>query len=122
LRTQPLTLFNLEEGGRLLKHLLFRGWASARDFILRHQYGIKLEKDRGHRFRSGGCKLGTIQDVVRVTDFDRPVFSTSERQRLRCGIVLIDILPFGPITDEDKRIIGLQNMNHYECGRFRRGL
>ena len=29
---------------------------------------------------------------------------TPERQRLRCGTVLIDILPFGPITDEDKKI------------------
>jgi predicted nucleotidyltransferase len=29
---------------------------------------------------------------------------TSEKQRLHCGTILIDILPFGPITDEDKKI------------------
>jgi hypothetical protein len=28
----------------------------------------------------------------------------SERQRLRCGAVLLDILPFGAITDEDKNV------------------
>jgi predicted nucleotidyltransferase len=29
---------------------------------------------------------------------------TSEKQRLRCGTILIDILPFGPVTDRDKKI------------------
>jgi predicted nucleotidyltransferase len=29
---------------------------------------------------------------------------TSERHRLRCGTILIDILPFGPMTDKDKKI------------------
>jgi predicted nucleotidyltransferase len=29
---------------------------------------------------------------------------TSDKQRLCCGPILIDILPFGPITDRDKKI------------------
>ena len=29
---------------------------------------------------------------------------TPDKQRLRCGTILIDILPFGPITDKDKKI------------------
>jgi predicted nucleotidyltransferase len=31
-------------------------------------------------------------------------YLASEKQRLRCGTILIDILPFGPITDKDKKI------------------
>jgi len=30
--------------------------------------------------------------------------STSDEQSLRCGTILVDILPFGPITDRDKNI------------------
>jgi predicted nucleotidyltransferase len=29
---------------------------------------------------------------------------TSDKQRLRCATILIDVLPFGPITDRDKKI------------------
>jgi predicted nucleotidyltransferase len=79
--------------------------ASARDFILKHQYGIEPRR-----------KTGDIDLGVEVASWEqfKMLFEalistgrfspTPERQRLRCGTVLIDILPFGPITDEDKKI------------------
>jgi len=79
--------------------------ASARDFILKHQYGIEPRR------KTGDIDLGvevasweqfkTLFDSLISTGRFSPA---SERQRLRCGTVLMDILPFGPITDEDKKI------------------
>ncbi len=79
--------------------------ASARDFILRHQYGIEPRR------KTGDIDLGVeVASWERFKTLFEELISTgqfspaSERQRLRCGIVLIDILPFGPITDEDKKV------------------
>jgi predicted nucleotidyltransferase len=79
--------------------------ASARDFILRHQYGIEPRRktgdiDLGVEVASWEQFKTLFEELISTGQF----FPTSERQRLRCGTVLIDILPFGPITDEDKKI------------------
>lgn len=79
--------------------------ASARDFILMHQYGIEPRR------KTGDIDLGVnvasweqfkmlFEALISTGQFS----PTPERQRLRCGTVLIDILPFGPITDEGKKI------------------
>jgi predicted nucleotidyltransferase len=84
---------------------LFVVGASARDFILRHHYGIEPRR-----------KTGDIDLGVEVADWEQfgrltesltatGLFSaTAEKQRFRYGTVLIDILPFGPIVGEDKKI------------------
>jgi predicted nucleotidyltransferase len=79
--------------------------ASARDFILRHQYGIEPRRktgdiDLGVEVASWEQFKTLFEELISTGQFS----PASERQRLRCGIVLIDILPFGPITDEDKQI------------------
>jgi len=89
-----LTLFILEEGGRLIKHLLLRGGASARDFILSHQYGIEPRRKTGDI--DLGVEVANWDQFKTLFDsliFNRPVFSYFRKQRLRCGIVLIDISP-----------------------------
>ena len=79
--------------------------ASARDFILRHQYGIEPRRktgdiDLGVEVASWEQFKTLFEELISTGQFS----PTSERQRLRRGTVLIDILPFGPITDEDKKI------------------
>jgi predicted nucleotidyltransferase len=79
--------------------------AFSRDLILKHGYGIEPRR------KTGDIDLGVevasweqfkmLFEALISTDQFSP---TSERQRLRCGTVLIDILPFGPITDEGKKI------------------
>jgi len=79
--------------------------AFARDLILKHGYGIEPRR-----------KTGDIDLGVEVASWEqfKTLFEsliatgqfclTSDEQRLRCGTILIDILPFGPITDKDKKI------------------
>ena len=79
--------------------------AAARDFILKHQYGIEPRRktgdiDLGVEVTSWEQFKTLFEELISTGQFSR----TPERQRLRCGTVLIDILPFGPITDEDKKI------------------
>ncbi len=79
--------------------------ASARDFILRHQYGIEPRRktgdiDLGVEVASWEQFKTLFEELISTGQFS----PTPERQRLRCGTVLIDILPFGPITDEGKKI------------------
>ena len=79
--------------------------ASARDFILKHQYGIEPRRktgdiDLGVEVASWEQFKTLFESLISTGQFS----PTSERQRLRCGTVLIDILPFGAITDEDKKI------------------
>ena len=79
--------------------------ASARDFILKHQYGIEPRRktgdiDLGVEVASWEQFKTLFESLISTGQFS----PTPERQRLRCGTVLIDILPFGPITDEDKKI------------------
>jgi predicted nucleotidyltransferase len=79
--------------------------ASARDFILKHHYGIEPRR------KTGDVDLGV--EVASWEQFERLKESltatgkyslTPEKQRLRCGTIFIDILPFGSITDKDKKI------------------
>ena len=79
--------------------------ASARDLILKHCYGIEPLR------KTGDIDLGV--EVANWEQFNKlkesliatgQFFLTSEKQRLRCGTILIDILPFGPITDKNKEI------------------
>src|SRR4030042_206380 len=79
--------------------------AFSRDLILKHGYGIEPRR-----------KTGDIDVGVEVANWEQSEklkesliatgqFSlTPDKQRLRCGTILIDILPFGPITDKDKKI------------------
>ena len=79
--------------------------AFSRDLILKHGYGIEPRR------RTGDIDLGVevanwaqlekLKESLIVTSQFSPA---SEKQRLRCGTILIDILPFGPITDTDKKI------------------
>ena len=79
--------------------------AFSRDLILKHGYGIEPRRKTGD--------IGVGVEVVNWEQFEKlkesliatSQFSlTPDKQRLRCGTILIDILPFGPITDEDKKI------------------
>jgi predicted nucleotidyltransferase len=79
--------------------------AFSRDLILKHGYGIEPRR------KTGDIDVGV--EVANWEQFEKlkesliamSQFSlTPDKQRLRCGTILIDILPFGPITDEDKKI------------------
>ena len=79
--------------------------AFSRDLILKHGYGIEPRR------KTGDIDLGV--EVANWEQFEKlkesliatSQFSlTPDKQRLRCGTILIDILPFGPITDKDKKI------------------
>jgi len=79
--------------------------ASARDFILKHHYRIEPRR------KTGDIDLGV--EVANWGQFEKlkeSLIATSQfsltpaKQRLRCGTILIDILPFGPITDKYKKI------------------
>jgi len=79
--------------------------AFSRDLILKHGYGIEPRR------KTEDVDLGV--EVANWEQFEKLKESliatgqfspTSDRQRLRCGTILIDILPFGPITDRDKKI------------------
>jgi len=79
--------------------------AFSRDLILKHGYGIEPRR------KTGAIDLGV--EVANWEQFEKLKESlietghfclTPEKHRLRCGTILIDILPFGPITDKDKKI------------------
>ena len=79
--------------------------AFSRDLILKHGYGIEPRR------KTGDIDLGV--EVAKWEQFEKLKESlietghfcpTPEKHRLRCGTILIDILPFGPITDKDKKI------------------
>jgi predicted nucleotidyltransferase len=79
--------------------------AFSRDLILKHGYGIDPRR------KTGDVDLGV--EVANWKQFEKLKESliatgqfspTSDKQRLRCVTILIDILPFGPITDRDKKI------------------
>ncbi len=79
--------------------------ASARDLILKHCYGIEPPR------KTGDIDLGVeVASWEQFKKFEESLIATgqfslsSEKQRLRCGTIFIDILPFGPITDKDKKI------------------
>ena len=79
--------------------------AFSRDLILKHGYRIEPRR------KTGDIDLGV--EVANWEQFEKLKESlietgqfclTPEKHRLRCGTILIDILPFGPITDKDKKI------------------
>jgi predicted nucleotidyltransferase len=79
--------------------------AFSRDLILKHGFGIEPRR------KTGDIDLGV--EVANWKQFEKLKESliatgqfspTRDKHRLRCGTILIDILPFGPITDKDKKI------------------
>jgi predicted nucleotidyltransferase len=79
--------------------------AFARDLILKHRYGIEPRRmttdiDLGVEVASWEQFKKLKESLIATGQFSL----TLEKQRLHCGTILIDILPFGPITDEDKKI------------------
>jgi len=80
--------------------------ASARDFILEHCYGIKPRR------MTKDIDLGVeVADWEQFSQLKASLivtgkFSSDEKepQRFHCGSVIVDIVPFGPIADENKRI------------------
>lgn len=80
--------------------------ASARDFILKHCYGI--EPPRMTTDIDLGVEVGDWTQFNELTGALKATgkFLPDERQQQRYHFdsVLIDIVPFGPITDENRRI------------------
>jgi len=79
--------------------------AFARDLILKHGYGIESRRktgdvDLGVEVASWEQFKTLFESLIATGQF----CLTPDEQRLRCGTILIDILPFGPITDKDKKI------------------
>jgi predicted nucleotidyltransferase len=80
--------------------------ASARDFILEHCYGIKPRR------MTKDIDLGVeVADWEQFNELKASLIATSkfssdenEPQRFHCDSVIVDIVPFGPIADENKRI------------------
>lgn len=80
--------------------------ASARDFILKHCYGIEPPRmttdiDLGVEV-SGWEQFNELTHALKATG--RFLHDERQRQRYHFDSVLIDIMPFGPITDENRRI------------------
>lgn len=79
--------------------------AFSRDLILKHGYGIEPRRKTGDI--DLGVKVANWEQFEKLKEslIATSQFSlTPDKQRLRCGTILIDILPFGPITDKDKKI------------------
>jgi predicted nucleotidyltransferase len=80
--------------------------ASARDLILKHCYGIEPPRmttdiDLGVEVADWE-QFHTLTDALKATGRFLP--DESQRQRYHFDSVLVDIVPFGPITDENRRI------------------
>jgi predicted nucleotidyltransferase len=80
--------------------------ASARDFILKHCYGI--EPPRMTTDIDLGVKVADWEQFNKLTDAlkttGRFIPDKMQHQRYHFDSVLIDIVPFGPITDKNQRI------------------
>jgi len=88
-----------------LNILFFIVGATARDLILRYGYGV--EPLRMTRDIDLGVRVADWEQFNRLTDAliaTGRFASTRERQRFRFDTVLLDIVPFGDIMDERKRI------------------
>jgi predicted nucleotidyltransferase len=99
------TLHILKKVADSLSISFFVVGAAARDFILKHEHGIEPRRktgdiDLGVEVASWEQFKTLFEELISTGQFS----PTSERQRLRRGTVLIDILPFGLITDEGKKI------------------
>jgi len=88
--------------------------ASARDFILKYCYGIK--PPRMTRDIDLAVKVASWEQFnqLKAALIDTgQLASTKEQQRLRFNSVLIDIVPFGAIADENRLIsCGRQNIKY----------
>lgn len=79
--------------------------ASARDILLKHCYGI--DHPRATRDLDLGVRVDGWEKYNRLTDAliaTGKIIAMRERQRFCFDTVLIDIIPFGAIADEHKRI------------------
>jgi predicted nucleotidyltransferase len=80
--------------------------ASARDFLLKHCYGI--EPPRMTTDIDLGVKVADWEQFNKLTDAlkttGRFLPDKMQHQRYHFDSVLIDIVPFGPITDKNQRI------------------
>lgn len=80
--------------------------ASARDFILKHCYGIEPRRlttdiDLGVQV-ADWTHFHRLTDALKASGKFLP--DEKQKQRYHFESVLIDIVPFGPITDENQRI------------------
>lgn len=79
--------------------------ASARDFILKHCYGI--ESRRMTMDIDLGIEVESWEQFNKLTEslLSTPkISSVTKPQKFRCESVLLDIIPFGEITDKNRRI------------------
>ena len=80
--------------------------ASARDYILKHCYGIeppRMTKDIDLGVEVAGWEqFNQLKESLIATGKFSP--DEKEPQRFLCDSVIVDIVPFGPIADENKRI------------------
>jgi predicted nucleotidyltransferase len=98
-------LYTLKNVADSLNIPFFVVGASARDIILKHCYGIEPSR------KTGDIDLGVeVANWEQFKELTESLIATGrflpnrEKQRFRCGTIFIDILPFGPIADEDKKI------------------
>ena len=98
-------LYTLKKVADSLNIPFFVVGASARDIILKHCYGIEPPRKTGDI--DLGVEVASWEQFRELTESliaTGRFFATPEKQRFRYGTILIDILPFGPITDENKKI------------------
>jgi len=98
-------LFAVKKEADSLNISFFIVGASARDYILEHCYNIKCP--RMTTDIDLGVKVSAWKQFDKLTKslLSTGKFSTTnQKQRLLFGDVSIDIVPFGPIAGEDKRI------------------
>jgi len=98
-------LYTLKKVADSLSIPFFVVGASARDLILKHCYGIDPPRKTGDI--DLGVEVASWEQFRELTELliaTGRFLPTPEKQRFRYGTILIDILPFGPIADEDKKI------------------
>jgi predicted nucleotidyltransferase len=98
-------LYTLKKVADSLNIPFFVVGASARDLILKHCYGIEPPRKTGDI--DLGVEVANWQQFKELTESliaTGQFFPTKETQRFLCGVILIDIIPFGPLADENKKI------------------
>ncbi len=98
-------LYTLKKVADSLNIPFFVVGASARDLILKHCYGIEPPRKTGDI--DLGVEVANWQQFKELTESliaTGQFFPTKETQRFLCGVILIDIVPFGSITDDNKKI------------------
>jgi predicted nucleotidyltransferase len=98
-------LYTLKKVADSLNIPFFVVGASARDIILKHCYGIEPPRKTGDI--DLGVEVASWEQFRELTELliaTGQFFPTKETRRFLCGLILIDIVPFGPITDDNKKI------------------